>query len=389
MTAAGRRHPERRTVMLTGDLVIDRAEPGTAFDLVAGTLEQADVLFGNSEAAYTDRPTRVPGTGIRVVSDPRNVTALRPAGFDVVSCANNHMLDGGFAGLEDTLELLAAEGIATCGAGADLAAAHRPAIVDSDGVRIAFLAYTCVFPPGQQAGPDVPGLATLQTHVVFANDTEVAQSGALPDLRAIADPTALDRLAADVVRAREVADAVVVSVHGGDGSRPSVLLDYERQFAHAAIDAGALVYAGHHHHLLRGMERRGAGVIFYGLSHFVFDFPGIEEHLSAETLAMLRRRNGAYALGPREGYPLLPMHPDARMTGIALVELDGSAVTCAGLVPCVLNPAGQPVPVDPGAEEGQQVAAYLRDLHRDEGLAGELRVREATDGRPALVEVLA
>jgi poly-gamma-glutamate synthesis protein (capsule biosynthesis protein) len=374
--------------MLTGDVVVDRAEPGTAFDRIADTLQQADVVFGNSEVVYTRHRTRVPGTGIRVVSDPRNAAALEAAGFDVMSCANNHMLDAGYEGMAESLEVLTGHGIATCGAGDDLAAATRPAIVDSDGTRIAFLAYTCVFPPGQQAGPAGPGMATLQTHVVFANDTEVAQSGALPDLRAIADPTALDQLARDVAAARREADVVVVSVHGGDGSRPSVLLDYERQFAHAAIDAGALVYAGHHHHLLRGIERRGDGIIFYGLCHFVFDFPGIEESLSPEAQAMLRRRNGEYAIGPREGYPLLPMHEDARMTGIALVELDGDRVGFAGMVPCVINPEGQPRAVHPGRDEGRHVADYLLALNRDEGLATELRIAEAADGRPALIEVL-
>ncbi|WP_051792671.1 CapA family protein [Amycolatopsis jejuensis] len=366
--------------MLTGDLLVDRDDPGSAFELVAPVLRRADVLFGNNECVYTTSEVRAPGAGIRVAVPPGNAKSLRDNGFDVLSLANNHTLDAGHEGLVETLRTLGDLGLATCGAGPDLAAATSPALARHGDETVAFLAYTCVFPPGHQAREGVPGVADLNVVVFPESDIEVAQSGALPTLRAIADPRSLDRLAAQVRAARESADHVVISIHGGDGTRPASLYEYERQFAHCAIDAGAAIVAGHHHHLLRGIEHYGGGIVFYGLAHLVFDVPRFGEEVSSSTVDFFAGRNGEYALGPREGYPLLPMHPDARMTMVAVCELTPAGLVRAGFVPCRINPAGQPDP----RGTGEEIVEYVRSLIAQAGLPPVRCVVEDVDGLPVV-----
>jgi hypothetical protein len=142
-----------------------------------------------------------------------------------------------------------------------------------------------------------------------------------------------------------------------------------RQTAHEAesIDAGADAVLGHHHHLLRGIEFHRGRPIFYGLGHFAFDLPGLEERLRKSAYlgrgdARLRResarRFGEYRIGAREGYPLLPFHPDGRLTGFAVLTYDGKTLQ-AGFGPCLLGPDNSPRPVPASTAEGKEVIDYL------------------------------
>ena len=74
-----------------------------------------------------------------------------------MTCANNHMIDGGYEGLADTLELLRGQGIETTGAGMDIDEATRPAILERAGVRVAFLGFCTVYPVGYEARASGPG----------------------------------------------------------------------------------------------------------------------------------------------------------------------------------------------------------------------------------------
>ena len=101
-----------------------------------------------------------------------------------------------------------------------------------------------------------------------------------------------------------------------------MLTDYERTLGRAAIDFGADVVLGHHHHFLRGIEVYNGKPIFFGLGHFVFDLPGLESALTPLELTKLKGM-GEFAIYPREGYPLSPFHADARKTMVALCTFDG------------------------------------------------------------------
>ena len=106
-------------VVAGGDVIVNRSEPETIFEQCRDTLRGADITFANSETTYSTRGTKVANIVGMMRADPRNLSALSYAGFDVMSFANNHHLDAGPEAFFDTLDGLHSRGILTCGAGAD------------------------------------------------------------------------------------------------------------------------------------------------------------------------------------------------------------------------------------------------------------------------------
>ncbi|ONH28809.1 CapA family protein [Pseudofrankia asymbiotica] len=366
-----------------GDVFLDRPDPGRAFTAVDHFLRDADIAFGNSEGVYAREPDRAPSAGVAIVGPPESAAPLGPAGFTVMSLANNHIGDGGPRALLENIDLLAQQGIAVAGAGRDQARAHAPAVLERSGVSVAVLAYSSTFPSGYEARAEVPGLAPLRSHNLYRPYEHGEWSpGLLPQVVTVPHEQDHARLLSDIDKARTAADVVVVSVHAGDFTRPFVLTDHERRTARLAIDAGADVVLGHHHHLLRGIEFYRGKPILYGLGHFAFDLPDLDRRLRAEgylgesspedSLAA-RRRAGDYRLWPQPGYPLLPFHPDARMTMIAVLRLSPGRPTAVGMIPCTIAPDGRPEPHLPSDADGARVLGYLARCCEEEDLAVRIR----------------
>jgi len=351
-----------------GDIFLDRAEPEAAFAHVAGLLAAPAIQFGNCEGAFTDSTTIAPSAGFRVVSGRRNGAGLGAAGFDVMAAANNHIVDAGHEGLIDTLELLEGQGIAVCGAGRDRASATRPAVLRAHGVRVAFLSWTTIIQAGYDARPGVPGCAYLRVHTVpYFPDWDCwgrLEPGALPHMRTFTYPEDRAGFREAVARAREIADVVVVSMHWGDSRLPVVLTDYEIELGRAAIDSGADMVLGHHHHFLKAIEFHRGKPIFYGMGHFVFDLIGLEAVLTPASIAGLRGFSNDYGIYPRADQPGFPFHPDARMTLYAGLFMRGAAIEQVCVVPCLIDPAegNRPVPLSPGSADGRRVVDYLRSI---------------------------
>ncbi|MCC7275642.1 MAG: CapA family protein, partial [Alphaproteobacteria bacterium] len=263
------------------------------------------------------------------------------------------------------------QGIATAGAGADLAEARAPAILERAGTRVAVLAYSSVYQAGYEARAKVPGLAAMRVHShYYIPDWDAygkVEPGIRPQVRTIPYPEDVAVLEDAIAQARQSVDVVVASFHWGTASEPAILTDYERILGHAAIDAGADVVYGHHHHYLRGVELRRGRPIFYGLGHFAFDLRGFGTALTALEMAKLKQM-GEHAIYPREGYPLLPFHPDARMTAVAVTAMRGREIAGNGLLPCIINAENQPVPAAADSDAGRRVLDYLRRISEQAGL---------------------
>lgn len=238
------------TLVLGGDVNVQgRATPSAAFAPLEPLLRSADLRFVNLEGAL----------------DASTAEALTSAGIDVVSCANDLVAMA-------NLPVLDHAGIAHCGAGANLDAAHAPAVLERSGAKVAFLAYTSLRPFGAQ--PDFPGLAQAFATTAYQPDPRVAEiPGRPPLVRTTPVPEHLDRLVADVKRAKAAHDHVVVSMHWGlPGAE---LAEYQVTYGRAAIDAGADLVAGHGPHTIQAVEVYRGRPILYSLGNLVFDWPAM------------------------------------------------------------------------------------------------------------------
>lgn len=343
---------------LVGDVFTNRDDPDSMLREVSEVFADADYVWGNCEGVYSDISHRPPTAAHQLVAPRAYASALGRAGFTAMGLANNHTLDGGYIGLENTLEALHEEGIVTAGAGENLKAARQPAISTVSGVRVGALAYTPVFLAGNEARERIPGVAPLRVDTAYVTNPNVWIPGKRPRIVTKPWPSDMEAMVADVSQLAANVDVVIVSFHWGDSVVPLELAGYERELARAAVDAGAHVVVGGHQHSLRGAELHDTGGILYGLGNFAFDLADHDGSFAAST-ASLKQQYGEYALGPRAGYPTFPFHPDYRNTVVAVVELEGTSVSRIGLIPCLIQPAGHPAPLHLDAPAAQGVIEYM------------------------------
>ncbi|MBZ5671300.1 MAG: CapA family protein [Acidobacteriia bacterium] len=247
---AGAPEKRERTLLFVGDVMLARGvyarmetqdDWALPFEKIADTLRNADLRFCNLECPVSDR-----GHNLHHLysfrADPLALEGLKAAGFNVVSQANNHAYDWGPEALLDSLERLRAAGIRPVGAGQNDMAAHYPALVNVDGLRVAFLAYVEIDPKEAMAGVDRPGVAWLEPA----------------------------RVLADIRFARPLADLVIVCPHWGVeyALKPT---RNQVELAHQMIDAGADLIVGSHPHVVQALEPYHDRWIAYSLGNFVFD----------------------------------------------------------------------------------------------------------------------
>lgn len=236
------------SVVAVGDLmmsgsalsIIRTRGPDYPFDSTRTVIQRADIAMANLEAPVSTQghPFKKRFT-FRV--PPSFIPGICNAGFDVMTLANNHIMDFGDVGLYDTIEWLDLSGIAHCGAGTDIAEAHKGTICSVNNWRIAFLAYSLTYPSEFWA-------------------TRYHAGTAYPNL---------DRLRNRIQSLKDSTDLVIVSFHWG-GELMTKPKAYQRFYAHLAIDQGADLVIGHHPHILQGFELYQGKLIAYSLGNYVF-----------------------------------------------------------------------------------------------------------------------
>ena len=265
---------ESITLCAVGDVAAFYKQPETMFEHTAAILNAADISFSQNERHYTDRYTGkdlVPGVPVTEIAPLDHAKALKDAGFDVMSFASNHCMDLGADAMMGTIAALQSNGTVVIGAGRNINEARKPAIFERKGTRVAFLAYCSVGRPGWEAGPDKAGCAPMRAST-FYQQTDY-QPGTPPAILSYAHPQDLEAMKSDINKLRSSADVVVISFHWGIHNVRATLAMYEREVAHAAIDAGADLVVGHHPHVLKGVEVYKGKAIFYSMGNFAFDFP--------------------------------------------------------------------------------------------------------------------
>ena len=294
---AGFQSGEAVTLLLLGDINIQqRTDPIDALRNVRTTLNNADLVYGNLEGLLvkSEGPDKdLPDKNGWQHLGPEAVLALKAGNIKAVGLANN--VAYGPASIMKTVSVLDANKIAHTGAGANIDAAHEPAILECRGVRIGFLQYTAKWYAQDQqiATATRPGVARIMS------------SDGLT-----IDESDLSRLRNDIRRLRPLVDIVVVSSHNRDGlglpltpevmaeSRPPLILNaagerenkasmfspiflgpqfsqteaYQKLLAREAIDAGADIVYGHGSHVLQGLEVYKGKPVLYCLGNFAMDW---------------------------------------------------------------------------------------------------------------------
>lgn len=222
--------------------LIDEGRYAEIFDQVRLFTSRADYSVVNLEAPVVDRSDVEPieKYGPNLKCSAKAIDALKYAGFDMVTLANNHFYDYGDQGVEDTLEACRARHLDVVGGGLNISNASKTLYKEIDGVRVAFI--NCC-------------------ESEFSIVTE--QSGGANPLNPIHQYY-------DITEARKNADKVIVIVHGGHElyELPSPRMKELYRFF---VDAGADVVLNHHQHCYSGYEEYKGCPIFYGLGNFCFD----------------------------------------------------------------------------------------------------------------------
>jgi Bacterial capsule synthesis protein PGA_cap len=271
-------------------------DPATTLGPIASLLRRADLAMVNLETAITDRGTPA-GKEFTFRAPPSALAALKAAGVDIATMANNHGEDFGVVGLRDSLAAAEAANFPVAGIGRDAKEAFRAHRFTVKGQRIAVIGATQVLDASLaaawSAGAGKPGLAS-------AYDEK--------------------RLLAAVRAARASADTVVVDLHWGR-ELMNCPIDRQRALAPKLVAAGADVVVGSHAHLLLGGGFLRGAYVHYGLGNFVF-----------------YSRGGVTA-----------------QTGVLLLTMRGRAVTRVRWAPAVIS-GGIPIPLQGAAADRAEAA---------------------------------
>jgi len=354
-------------VLLVGDLILDEPDPDVLFGPSAAILRAGDVVIGQVEVPHSTRGQMLSADVPARPSDPENLKALPRAGFNVATLAGNHITDGGPDAIEDTLATLRELGIATTGAGMNLAEARRPAVVEAGGTTVGVLNYNCVGPRESWARPSKAGCAYL--NVLTHYELDHASPGGPPTIYTFATPDSLDEMRRDIADLSASVDVVVVAFHKGIGHLRAQVAMYEREISRTAIDAGADVVVGHHAHIMRGIEFYRDKPVYHGLGNFATVTRALSPRNTdtPEAAAWAKRRMELFGFAPDPSMPTYPFHPESRNTIIVDCVIGPDGSVDAGIVPCWIDDEARPVPL--GRGDGQTVVDYLRAIGREAGLA--------------------
>jgi hypothetical protein len=347
-----------------GDIGPDRPDPGSIFRHVIGVLKQGDINFCQLEVNLSHRG--IGPSGKENARDPGIAAALKNAGFKVVSFAGNHCLDAGQDAFFDTISSLNKQGLSIIGVGADINKARQPAIIDCKDARIAFLAYNSVAKDEYWADAHRPGCAPLRAWTLY-EPIEPTQPGGPARARTFANRDDLKTMKADIKQAKNRADVVVVSMHGGIHLTPAVIADYQIEIAHTAIDAGADLILQHHSHILKGVEVYGGKAIFYGLSNFALEVHFMtREWAENPQIRALRKALNPDWNPPYTDYPSFPFPPDSRKTILVKCTITNKEISQISFLPAIINKQGEPEILTIDDVRFSEVVSYIENITRDQ-----------------------
>lgn len=238
------------TIIFGGDVMLSRTVQqkmaqynnwSWPLENIANLTAAADLAVVNLESPFTKNTSYfVKDDSTSFNADPRSIATLKSAGIDIVSLANNHIMDRGIKGLKDTREILTANQIDFVGAGLNELQARKPVIKEINNIKFAFLAYA--YPQYSSVNSNTPGSADMN----------------------------IEKMKTNISQLKDQVDIVIVLMHAGIEytNKPN---RQQIEFAHAAVEAGADLIIGHHPHWVQSIEIYKNRPIIYSLGNLVFD----------------------------------------------------------------------------------------------------------------------
>lgn len=301
-------------------------------DKVAPNFLKSDINFCNLEGAIIDKGRPIAGkANVYLNAYPSMAGVLKKSGINLVSLANNHILDYGWEAIADTMDLLDKVGISYSGAGKNLAEARKPAIIEKDGMTIGLLSYTANLNlvMGFKASETRPGLNPTRVSPFF-----------LPDHVNKED---IEAMQGDINSWQKETDFLAVSCHWGVSDQGTqTVARHQEVIAHHAVDAGADLVIGHHTHALQPVELYKDKAILYSLGNFSMSFTSYQnEGLMFQCVFSKHHKI--------HEYKFLPLY---------------------------INKENQPMVVSPEEEEGKKVVVLMQKICAKYGVT--LKVKSKT-----------
>ena len=292
-----------KSIVVTGDVMFGRKMPAvldsgeSPFRYVENVTKNADVLLVNFENPVTTSSYAVKGD-VPLKADPKYTYLLSGANDVVVaSQANNHALDYGEAGLNESIRNLKEAGIYVIGAGMNSAEASQPVVIESGDRKIIILNYMDADNFAEYRGVMDP--ATANSSGYSAYDSELAER--------------------QIQEARENGSSIIIAYlhYGNEYSRSPN--DNQVKISHELINDGADIVIGSHAHVTQGVEMYNGKPILYNLGNFIFDQSNPATHISYFLNLDLVEDNCTVTLYPTYISNYLPTFMDAE-SGKALIN---------------------------------------------------------------------
>ena len=268
-------------LLAVGDISLRARCQSNPFKNTKAMLANKDILFGNLETVLSYKGRAVE-KALLLRASPDKARFLKEAGFDVLSVANNHVMDFGQMAFNDTLKALKDNGLLFVGNKTRLSN-FKPVIIKKKGLKVGFLGYC--------------GLSE-------------------------------DKIIDDIRRLRQMCDFCVVSLHWGT---ENVFYPSPKQIllAHKLVDAGADLILGHHPHVVQGIEKYKDKLIVYSLANFQFEFS-----IGDGFFSRAKRTNESIMLSVNINkkrvcsYRIIPLKIDKNFVPSVPTRKEGEAITC-------------------------------------------------------------
>ncbi len=343
---------QSHTILLLGDNNFQyREKPELAFQNIQPTLDKADFVFLNLEGAFaggTDDSNQsdMPHKNWRH-SNPEQVTALTAARIDAVGIANNVTYP--WQAMLKSIEVLDRANVKYTGGGNNIEEAHKPVIIEKNGLKVGFIQYAAtVFPTNHAATENQAGIAEIKVHTAYQPPKNLDKPGQPPYVITWMDEKSKEIMVNDIKKLKKEADIVIASFHWGV-SGTTQIVKYQEDIAYTVIDSGADVVFGHGPHKYQKIEVYKGSPIFYSLGQGVFD----------------DRRNDRY-LNNKEGL-------------IVRLEIVAKRLKSASVVPTWREDGLELKLYDPNEGRGKELLGYLHSVNEEgaelEVIGKEIKVK--------------